>query len=127
MQLHELEIGPEYEHQSVGKDNQLKLSDFLQYPTLDDPETDGDDIELRTLVVPETHPKAAELIARLVEATGTIECLEVLHDAYQMYCNGELIIDFEAGGWPDFWQVVFSEFDPATVALDQTSVTYHAY
>ena len=90
--------------------DKLKLSDFLQYPTLDDPEpeSDTDDIVLRDLNVPDMHPQAALFISRLVEATGTLEVLEVLHDAYGMYCDGEFIIDIEANKWPDFWDKVLS-------------------
>jgi hypothetical protein len=88
--------------------DKLRLSDFLQYPTLDDPEpeSEDDDVVLRDLKVPNMHPEAALLISRLVESTGTLECLEVLHDAYKMYVDGELIVDIEADEWPDFWNEV---------------------
>ena len=90
------------------RENKVQLSDFLQYPTLDDPEPESetDDIVLQDLKVPEMHPIAAEVVARLVEATGTLEVLEVLHDAYRMYCDGELVIDIEADEWPEFWDEV---------------------
>lgn len=88
--------------------DKLKISDFLQYPTLDEPESISGDIELRVLREPDWHPQAALLIARLVEATGTLEVLEVLHDAYQMYCDGELVIDIEADEWPYFWDEVLN-------------------
>ena len=79
------------------EENKVRLSDFLKYPTLENPEPDSenDDIELRDLKVPTMHAKAAELVARLVEATGTLEVLHILHDAYQIYCNGELEIDIQ--------------------------------
>ena len=115
MNITELLVTGKSKQRSTGlmpdnKEDKVRLSDFLQYPTLDDPEpdSDNDDIELRTLRPPEMHPMAAELIARLVEASGTLEVLEVLHEVYKMYCDGELVIDFEAGGWPDFWDEVLN-------------------
>lgn len=105
-----------------GKENKVRLSDFLQYPILDDPEpepepeSETDDIVLRDLKVPALPPKAALFISRLVEATGTLEVLHILHDAYQMYCDGELIIDIEADEWPDFWEVVLGDGKPAELS-----------
>ena len=96
---------------SDDKEAKVRLSDFLQYPTLGDPEpnSDADDIVLQDLNVPDMqHPIAAELVARLVEATGTLEVLEVLHDAYGMWVDGDLVIDIEVDEWPDFWDTVLS-------------------
>ena len=87
--------------------DKLKLSDFLQYPTLEsDPESEDDDIVLRELKVPEMHPQAALMISMLKEATGTLEVLGVLHRAFKMYVEGDLIIDMEVDEWPDFWEEV---------------------
>ena len=94
---------------SDDKENRVRLSDFLQYPTLDDsePESDTDDVELRELIGPSLKPIAAEIVARLVEATGRLEVLEILHDAYGMYCDGDFLLDMDARDeWPDFWEEV---------------------
>lgn len=99
--------------------DKLKLSDFLVYPTLDDPDPDSSDIELHHLTLQAMQPQAAALVVSLVEATNKLEVLEVFHAAYQMYCDGELIIDFEAGGWPDFWKVIFSEPSLASALMGQ--------
>ena len=88
--------------------DQLKLSDFLQYPTLHnpDPEPGTDNIELRQLTGPNLNPKASEVVDRLVEATGALEVLEVLHEVYKMYVEGDLVDDIQADQWPDFWDEI---------------------
>ena len=93
--------------------DKVRLSDFLQYPTLDNPEpdSDADDIVLRDLKLPVMQPQAALMISMLKEATGTLEVLDVLHSAFKMYVEGDLIIDIEAEEWPSFWDEVLGVDD----------------
>lgn len=91
------------------EENKMKLSDFLQYPSLDQALV-YDEITVREITAPKiSDPQAEDLILALVEATSVTQVMEVLHIAYKCYVDGDLIIDIEVDEWPDFWTVVFSE------------------
>lgn len=86
--------------------SQVKLSEFLRYPTINpEPVSPDDEVTLTEVKMPDFHPEVAALIDRLKEATVTVEVLEVFHDVFRMYCRGQLVIDVEAeDDWPDFYE-----------------------
>jgi len=106
--LTELERNQQVMHMEPNEmKGKLKLSDFLQYPTLEsDPEFEKVEVVLRELKVPEMHPQAVRMINMLIEATSTLEVLEVFHSAFKMYVEGDLIINMKADEWPEFWEKV---------------------
>ena len=62
------------------------------------------DLSFSPVKMPNFPPMVSDIIARLKEATVTMEVLEVFHDLYRMTGTGQLIIDVKApDDWPDFY------------------------
>ena len=84
----------------------VKLSDFLQYPTMNsEPVSPGKEVTLTQVTMPDFPPAVADIIARLKDSTVTMEVLEVFHDLYRMTGTKQLVIDIEVpDDWPDFYE-----------------------
>ena len=87
----------------------MKLSDFLlQYPDFasdDDAEDEPEDgISFREIEPPQIlDPQARAIINDLVDSSTVIQVLAVLHDAFELYMDGQFIMDIDECKDADLW------------------------